>query len=176
MVKKKKLNKSRPAEKIIKWVSKKEKFESKRKRGREAQLDALPVDKTLPSTTPATTPLLDPRQLLQELMTSMRNGDADPLVREMAKYALGDVVGLGLMSQEQFDEPPQFDEEGMKIVASGREKALELIPVKVRAQVLCDITPYYLAKKSTTNLNGSGPKPKVTFYVPENGRPVRSDS
>jgi hypothetical protein len=177
MKKKKKI----PREKTIKWIEKtpapvrgaKKKDYLKNKRKRIVE-DLIPdVEESVPV---VKAPTHDPQQLLQELMAGIKDGNTDVLVREMGKYAVGDVVGLGLMSKDQFDEQPEFNDEGEVVRESGRDKALAMIPLKIRAQVLCDMTPYFLAKKSTTNANGSGPKPKVTFYVPENGRPIRDDT
>lgn len=168
----KKRAKKSPKEKGDIWVSKRE-LQSVSKRLKRQALD-LPVTKEV-KTVESATPMIVPGDLLKEMTLAIKSGDTDPLVREMTKYALGDVVGLGLMSQAQFDEVEEFDEEGIVIRESGRAKALEMIPTSVRAKMLAEIAPYFLAKKTST-LQSPGEKArKVIFKVPDNGRPTRGD-
>ncbi len=162
-------------DKVIVW-KKKEKGRGDSKRETLKKSAKKRLNDLVPKTTIVSPTRVSPQDLLKELTEAIKRGDTDPLIREMAKYAVGDVVALGLMSQEQFDELEEYDEDGNVVRQSGRMRALEMLPAKVRAQVLCDITPYFLAKKGTGATNTGGPKPKVTFYIPENGRPVRDNS
>lgn len=180
----KKKIKSPRKEKTIKWIPSKKKEKKKEKKRGDSKRKCLSknIDDSAEDlfvnaevTKTAREPVIDPKDLLQELTQAMKDGNTDPLIREMAKYAVGDVVGLGLMSQAQYDEDEEFDESGEVIKQSGRQRALGMIPTMIRAKVLCDITPYFLAKKSTTSANGAGPKPKVTIFVPDNNRRIRDD-
>lgn len=94
--------------------------------------------------------------------------EMDP-VRLLRMYAEGDVVGLGLLSQEEYDADEVYDLDGNIIEPSGKVKALNLIPPKMRADILKDLLQYLHAKKSKDDA-GPVSKNPVSFYIPANGR------
>lgn len=132
-------------------------------------------DLTLKSETKTARPKLsDPRDLLEEMTRALKDNNTDTLIKEMVRYALGDVVGLGLMSQSEFDATEELDEDENVVRMGGRARALEMIPAIVRAKMLSEVAPYFLAKKGTASTGPVGiPPKKVIFKVPDNGRPLR---
>ena len=109
--------------------------------------------------------------LLQEMNESLKGGESQKLIDQVLRVAIGDVVGLGYLTQEEYDQEAEFDEDGNVLKKSGAEKALELIPPSLRAKMLIELVPFYLAKKkeadsSNTNKNSV----RVNFFMPDNGR------
>lgn len=109
--------------------------------------------------------------LSQDLFKSLKDQNPDQLMMLNAMYATGDLVALGLMTQEELEEEAIYDENGRKMKPSGAEMAMRLIPPRLRAKVASDMIPFFLAKKKEKEeKKDTEDKPIVHFYIPENGR------
>jgi hypothetical protein len=114
---------------------------------------------------------VNPGKLVQEIHEALKAGNIDPLLKQSLMIAIGDVVGLGYMTQEELEQEAEYDTDGVEFKKAGQALALEMVPTYIRAQMLKEITPYYLAKKKEVAANGIMEENlKVTFYIPENGR------
>jgi len=110
-------------------------------------------------------------EITQEVIAKLQELGHDPLV-EMARYAIGDVVGLGFMTQDEFDAEDEYDEDFMLLTRSGRSRALELIPPKLRAEMSKELAGY-IHRKLKPNDKALGEDIEangMVFYLPENGR------
>ncbi len=110
------------------------------------------------------------RATAQQIMDEM---GYDPM-REMVKWAEGDVVGLRLMTKAELDEPGKTVLRGRRVVyePSGQEKALILIPPEMRSSMAKELARYGYSKKPTSvEVSGNGATAGgVVFYLPSNGR------
>ncbi len=110
------------------------------------------------------------RATAQEVMDEM---GFDP-IKQMVMWAEGDVVGLGLMTKEQLDEPARrlkranhwYDE------PSGLEKSYALISTDMRSSMAKELAKYgYSKKPQSVEVSGNaGAAAGVVFYLPQNGR------
>jgi hypothetical protein len=110
-----------------------------------------------------------------EVRDLVRKVCGDP-IEGMARIAAGDVVALGYMTQKELDAPASFNRIGQVTSPSGKQRALEYIPVELRARLFTELAQYCYAKRKTIVLEdsqgnaisaaGSG----VVFYLPQNGR------
>lgn len=101
----------------------------------------------------------------------------DP-IEHLVLTALGDAVRLGLMTQEELDAPKREfffvgkDGKPEVMFLSGRERALELIPVHLRMHAAREVAKYAYARRAPTlpedgsRAVGEG----VVVYLPSNGR------
>lgn len=96
----------------------------------------------------------------------------DPIA-EMVMYAKGDVVGLGLMTQEELDQDEEFNAEGMLVRRSGHSRALDLIPPVLRAKMASELLSYHHPRKKESPIEEVKDDEKVQFYLPESGREVK---
>jgi len=96
--------------------------------------------------------------------------EVDP-VKILALIAAGDVVGLGLMSEEEYNTKPIYDENGEVEEPGGKHLAANLIGLSARREAARDLLPYLYSKPQDP-----APKPdeddlnKAVIYLPENGR------
>jgi len=104
----------------------------------------------------------------QILKTLIENG-CDPLAI-LAKAATGDVVGLGLLSQEEYDEEEIYDGDGLIETLSGADKALLLIPMKTRIEAAKELAGYVYAKKKAGEQGSATKVGGTLFYLPDNNR------
>jgi len=101
---------------------------------------------------------------------TLTEAEVDP-VRMLALLVAGDVVGLGLMSAEEYNKKPIYDEDGNIEEPGGRELAAELLGISSRQQAARDLLPYLYSKPQDP-----APKPqgddtnRAVIYLPENGR------
>jgi hypothetical protein len=101
---------------------------------------------------------------------TLTEAEVDP-VRMLALLVAGDVVGLGLMSEEEYNKKPIYDEDGNIEEPGGRELAAELLGISSRQQAARDLLPYLYSKPQDP-----APKPqgddtnRAVIYLPENGR------
>lgn len=118
-------------------------------------------------------------ELTKELILQLAQSGCHPIV-EMARYALGDVVGLGLMTQEELDQDAIYDYDGELIQKSGKERSLELLPVKVRFDANKELAQYVWSKaKDSDERNTEDAMERVVYNMPDNGRyipPPETDS
>ena len=120
-----------------------------------------------------------PSQLTRSVEARLLELNVDPF-HIIAMIANGDCVGLGWMTQEEYDCAPHFgrDSDGRKIVlrASGREIALGLTPPGMRLKAAMELAAYIHGKKSMVtvqNPDGTavGSQVAVTIVkLPDNGR------
>lgn len=99
----------------------------------------------------------------------------DP-IETMCYFAMGDVVKLGLMTQKELDKPARQMMIGKRLVhsPSGKERALEMVSITLRANMAVDIANYAYPKRAAVQMvdeNGKGVG-GVVLYVPENGRRI----
>ncbi len=113
-----------------------------------------------------------PGESFEQKLKRMATDPEELLVMVM----VGDVVGLGLMSQEELDAPGTFNLDGLPIQPSGRDMARGILSSKIRAKAIVDAMPYLRAKKSETatapgmmNADGTA-RTFATLYIPDNGR------
>jgi hypothetical protein len=103
----------------------------------------------------------------------------DP-IETMCYFAMGNVVKLGLMTQAEFDKPGRNISVGGKLVhlPSGKDKALELISVNLRANMASDIANYAYPKRAAVQMVDAdgNTTPQIVLYVPENGRRFNPES
>jgi hypothetical protein len=86
----------------------------------------------------------------------------DP-VAILALFAKGDVVGLGLMTAEEFKDPGKIDQRTKQWIRTpGRLKALDLIPAEERQKAAKELAPYFRPKKAPT----PAPVPPKPVVVP----------
>lgn len=104
----------------------------------------------------------------EDVLIQLKESGVNP-VSLLAMYALGDVVGLGLLSQEEFDEEEVYNEDGFVVQKSGKDKALDLIPPKMRYDAARDLMQY-IHVKPTGDPSGGGGDSGTIFYLPDNGR------
>jgi len=106
-----------------------------------------------------------------DLVAALKAADCDVLL-QLAYYARGDVVSLGLMTKEELEEDAEFNDVGQVLKQSGRDRALFLIPPRIRAKALMELAPYIVPRKKDEMKEAGRQAAKVTFYIPENGRGV----
>lgn len=104
-----------------------------------------------------------------DLIAALTAMDCDVL-QQLAMYAKGDVVRLGLMTKDELEGEAEFNDMGFCVKESGREKALHLIPPRIRAKALMELTAYIVPKKKEASKPDGPPVASVKFYLPENGR------
>ena len=107
-------------------------------------------------------------ETLRQLVVQTK-GSLDP-IRQLALYALGDVVELGFMSQEEYDAEPEYDLDESCIRPSGREIALQMIPVRERIKCWTELASYLYAKKKPSDDGNPNDDDIVHFYLPHNKR------
>lgn len=105
----------------------------------------------------------------------------DP-VAVLSMIAAADVVGLGLMTEEEYDDKGARDPRTKKWVRlPGKLKAADLISLNQRASAATELLPYIYAKKApqivptpvtlTDEQGRPAPtQPIIQLYVPDNGR------
>ena len=108
-------------------------------------------------------------KLSESVLLSLAKSGCHPIV-QMARFALGDVVGLGLMTEEELRAQPIFDPDGLLLQKSGRDRALEILPVKVRFDANKELATLVYAKPTGKTGTGEVGAVPVHFYLPDNGR------
>lgn len=93
----------------------------------------------------------------------------DP-VEKLARYALGDVVSLGLMTREELEAEAEYDEDGLLVMPSGRDRALNVIPPRIRVDALKELAQYVYAKKVKGEPDFADIEDPIQIYIPDNGR------
>ena len=97
----------------------------------------------------------------------------DP-IETMCLFAMGDVVRLGLMTQVELEKPSRTVLIGKSKVQlpSGKQRALDIIPVPLRAGMASDVANYAYPKRSAVSIvdDEGNSVPQVVLYVPENNR------
>lgn len=93
----------------------------------------------------------------------------------MAKAAMGDVVGLGLMTDDELERQEEISCIGKTVIhkKGGRDLMRELLPASVRIQAAKELASYIRPKLAATMFLGEDGKPangNVLLYVPDNGR------
>jgi hypothetical protein len=96
--------------------------------------------------------------------------EVDP-VKMLALLVAGDVVALGLMTEEEYNKAPIYDEDGNIEEPGGRQIAADILGISSRQQAARDLLPYLYSKPQD-------PAPKISvddtnkavIYLPENGR------
>jgi hypothetical protein len=98
----------------------------------------------------------------------------------LSRFAMGDVVGLGMMTQKELDEKQQVIRVGSKVKVTrvaGKQRAWQLIPASLRFDASKELLPYLYAKKvaeaSKPTKPGDGPEnpqKRVVIVLPSNGR------
>jgi hypothetical protein len=98
----------------------------------------------------------------------------------ISRYAIGDVVGLGMMTQEELDYPGQKDRKtGKWLRRPGKAVAWDLISSNVRFDAAKELLPYLYAKKQAITISDgksddpSTAKRRVVIHLPSNGREVQ---
>ncbi len=97
-------------------------------------------------------------------------------VEQLVKFAEGDVVALGFMTQAELDEPGRMVLRGSRMVyePSGREKAWVFINSDLRQNSSKELIKYGWSRKpilnDITSSDGSMAAERVVFYLPDNGR------
>lgn len=98
----------------------------------------------------------------------------------MARIAMGDVVGLDLMTEAELAKPAKQLTFGTKTIntPSGRQIAIELIPPGTRFLAAKELAQYCKPKLASTQFldkDGKAMTPQVVFYAPDNGRDSRDE-
>lgn len=108
---------------------------------------------------------------MENVLNILKEKNFNP-IDQMRMLASGDVVGLELMTQEEYDEEAEFDIDGIQIAESGKDRAVKLIPVRIRAQMSSELAKYtYHQKKAVEDDDAEvGDKTHIHVYVPANGR------
>jgi len=93
----------------------------------------------------------------------------------MARIAMGDVVGLDLMTADELAKPAKEFTFGEKriFIPSGRHKAIDLIPPMARFLAAKELAQYCKPKLAATTFldkEGKTITPQLVFYTPDNGR------
>ncbi len=109
----------------------------------------------------------------EEINRLVKAAGLDPML-EVIKFAKGDVVGLGLMTQEEFDAEEEYNTDGFKIAKSGREIATELVPPRMRMAASLELMEYIYPKmnkraivqEDTKTIGDAG----TTMFLPHNNR------
>src|SRR5580700_1313590 len=79
-------------------------------------------------------------KLCLEISEALKKGDFNPMMRQMAMVAMGDVVGLGYMTRQEFLQEADDDAEtGKCLQPSGQMMAMKLIPPRLRAKMMGDL-------------------------------------
>ena len=110
-----------------------------------------------------------PQEITKEVIESLRDCGCDPIV-ELARYALGDVVSLGLMTQEELEAEAEYDIDGNALAPSGRDRALKLIPPKMRMEASKELAQYEYAKIKPSERGSPSDVEGIVFYMPDNQR------
>ncbi len=109
------------------------------------------------------------------------NLKCDPIAI-LAMFAIGDVVGLKLMTQKELDDPGEFDKKRkIWIKDPGSVIALHLIDPDQRKSAAEQLAPYFRPKRQPEPKDpGANPgvdpetgqplNVRVTLYLPENNR------
>jgi hypothetical protein len=117
-------------------------------------------------------PKLDPTESFQDKLVRM-TVDPEEL---LAMVMMGDVVGLGLMSQEELDAEAIYNTDGIPLKPSGRDIARSMMDGKIRLKAICEAIPYLRAKKADksalpgSSAPGTEGEERVNIYIPDNGR------
>ena len=99
----------------------------------------------------------------------LRRMQVDP--EELLAFVItGDVVSLGLMSQEELDQDAIYNGDGICVKQSGREKAREILDSKIRAKAIVDALPYLRSKKNDGVKKDEEEVEAAILYIPDNGR------
>lgn len=95
----------------------------------------------------------------------------------LSRYAIGDVVGLGMMTQEELDFPGKKNPRtGQWIIPPGKALAWDLISSNVRFDAAKELLPYLYAKKASLTISSkqdsdpSKAEKRVIITLPSNGR------
>lgn len=97
----------------------------------------------------------------------------------ISRFAIGDVVGLGMMTQAELDEPGRFNRATRKwTILPGKTRAWQLIGADKRFDAAKELLPYLYAKKQAITItDGSkdksdptSTKRRVIVHLPSNGR------
>lgn len=94
-------------------------------------------------------------------------------IEGMALIAIGDVVRLGYMTEEELREPARFDKHGHVIRQSGMERALEYVPPGIRLMAYKELAQYVYSKRVAvqhSNPDGTPLQAAVVVHLPPNGR------
>lgn len=99
----------------------------------------------------------------------------------MARIAMGDVVGLNLMTEAELAKPAKQLTFGTKTITtpSGRQIAIDLIPPGTRFLAAKELAQYCKPKLASTQFldkDGKTMTPQVVFYTPNNGRDSREET
>lgn len=110
---------------------------------------------------------------MKNVLKLLKDKDFDP-IDKMRMLAIGDAVGLELMSQKEYDQEEELDQDGLVETESGRSVALELIPVRLRAEMTKELAKYIHSQKKPEEGGDEGDEKeaKVVVYVPANNRDV----
>jgi hypothetical protein len=96
--------------------------------------------------------------------------EVDP-VKILALAAVGDAVGLGLMTQEDYDQAGLIDAEtGWMVEPGGKEIARDLLPTPLRIAAAKDLLPYLYSKPVDVAPGGLNAEDRAQIYLPDNGR------
>lgn len=94
--------------------------------------------------------------------------DFDPVVL-LALLAKGDVVSLGLMTQDAYDAEEEYNCDDIIVKPSGKVLALKIIPLSMRRDCARELLKYTHAPKVSDNTPGES-RDAVHFFLPHNGR------
>lgn len=94
--------------------------------------------------------------------------EVDP-VKMLALLVAGDAVGLGLMTEEEYNKEPIFDENGNIEEPGGKQIAAGLLDLESRRQAARDLLPYLYSKPQDPAPKSDGERNSV-IYLPDNGR------
>lgn len=104
-----------------------------------------------------------------EVLKTLAEQGCDP-IKLLAMAATGDVVGLGLMSQDDLEEEAMFDIDGDVDTASGIDRALYLLPMKTRMDAAKELARYMHAQKRPEEAPPERLPGGTVFLLPDNGR------
>lgn len=116
-----------------------------------------------------------------DVATRLEELGVDPITI-LALFAAGDVVSLGLMTQEEFDAEAEVENvKGAAVIikSSGLERAARILEPRERRQAASELASYVWPKRQAvtvsnpdgTNLQAGAPQIIVT--MPDNGRGKR---
>lgn len=110
---------------------------------------------------------------LSETREMLRSIGCDP-IKILGQFAVGDVVGLGLMTKEETEEPEVWgaDRKGRPVLLklSGKERARRMIDSKLREKAAQEVASYTSPKLSAATVTVEAPKGGCVLILPSNGR------
>lgn len=106
----------------------------------------------------------------KDARASLAGLEVDP-VKILAMIAAGDVVGLGLLTAEEYEQRPVLDADtGRVLEPGGKDIAAELVPLQERRQSARDLLPFLYSKPQDPTPKTMDDQNRAMIYLPENGR------